>query len=83
MEYTARDIAKALLADGVQPGTQVAEARDYDLALSRADPEGRLASRVIRAAERELGIVMDGPDAAALDYRQAGYLIDRLGGGLQ
>ena len=81
MEYSARDIARALLADGVQPGSAVDEARDYDRVLSKADPESRLAAMVIRAAERELGVVLDGPDEKRLDYRQAGYLTDLLGRG--
>lgn len=78
MNYSARDIAQSLLADGVRPVTRVAEARELDLAFSQADPEGRMTALVIQAALRELGTGIADPDAEVLDYRQATFLTDVL-----
>lgn len=78
MSYSARDVARALLADGVQPGAPVDDWRDYDRAFSRADPEGRLAGMVVRAARRELGTEIADRDAKLLDYRQADFLMGLL-----
>ena len=78
MDYSARDVALTLIDQGVQP-VQDDELRDYDLAFSRPDTEGRMIATVTRAALRELGIALASPDAKVLDTRQADFLIASLG----
>lgn len=69
-DFSARDLARDLIASGVQPGGGSAM-------NTFADPlaaESRLMGAIVRAAERDLGLVIASPDVKVINYRQAAFI---------
>ena len=61
-----------MAASGIRPGG--GSAMDAFADPSPAAVENRLVGAIVRAAERELGLVIASPDARTIDYRQAAFL---------